>query len=87
MSRRKISQREARAAIARVRLLEALIHQERMLYTSFIPGTHLGNVTWGEPAAICEAVFTARRLGFAVAVKPDEDRKVLRMYAVPRKEV
>lgn len=87
MSRRKISQRQARAAIARVSELQEKIWRERSLYLSGIPGTHLGTITWTEPALVCEAAWTARKLGFAVAVKPDEDRKTMRLYAVPTKEI
>lgn len=66
MSRRRISQREARAAIKRVQQLESLIRKERDQWFPEIPGEHLGKITWTEPALVCEGARIARKLGFAV---------------------
>lgn len=85
MSRRRISQREARAALARVKQLESLIDSERNLFAREIPGTWLGKVTWTEQALVCESAWTAATLGFAVVAKAWDDKKTMVLYAVPRK--
>lgn len=85
MSRRRISQREARAALARVKQLEARIEAERNAYALETPGTWLGKLTYNEQALICESAYTAARLGFAVVAKAWDDKKTIVLYAVPRK--
>lgn len=85
MSRRRISQREARAAIKRVQELQTRIEAERALYSREFPGVFLRQITWPEPQLLCEALWTARKLGWAVVVKPHENRRELAFYAVPRK--
>lgn len=85
MSRRRISQREARAAIKRVELLEERIAHERSLFRSDYPGTHLGSTEWPTAQLVCEAIWTARKLGWAVVVKPCDNKRGLSFYAVPTK--
>jgi hypothetical protein len=85
MSRRRISQREARAAIKRVNELEARISHERSLFRSDYPGTHLGSIEWPTAQLVCEAIWTARNLGWAVVVKPRDNKRELSFYAVPSK--
>ncbi len=84
MSRRRISQREARAAITRVRELEARESMYRNSWHHPWPqGEYLGAVTWEAPALVAEAACTARKLGHAVVVVAVDTRKEVRLYAVP----
>lgn len=87
MSRRRISQREARAAIKRVQQLESLIKNERDLWFPEMPGEHLGKMTWAEPSLVCEAARIARKLGFAVVAVAEDGAKTMRLYAVSREKI
>ena len=84
MSRRRISQAEARAAIKRVAELEAEESRRRFVWALDWPGgVHIGSVEWNVPALVCEAALTARKLGHAIVVLPDDSRKKLMLYALP----
>lgn len=84
MSRRRISQAEARAAIARVAELEADEDRRRRAWASDWPyGVNIGTITWDEAALVCEAAMTARRLGHAVVAVPDSTRKRIDLFALP----
>lgn len=84
MSRRRISQREARAAIARVAVLEEQARRQRSLWAKEWPGgVHVGTIEFVQVDLRCEAAFTARKLGHAVVAVPDHDRKRLMLFAMP----
>lgn len=84
MSRRRISQREARAAIARVRELEQMEDRRRRAWAIDYPGgVHLGDVSFDVASLIVEAARTARKLGHAVVALPDDNRKRLMLFALP----
>lgn len=87
MSRRRISQREARTAIKRVQQLESLIKKERDRWFPETPGEHLGKITWTEPALVCEGARIARNLGFAVVAVAEDGAKTMRLYAVSREKI
>jgi len=88
MSRRRISQNDARAAIAEVsRLRKTLMDQRNVWARQWPGGVHIGTVTYTEPALVCEAAITARKLGHAVVAIPQDDRKSVYLYALPLAEV
>lgn len=84
MARRRISQRDARAAIARVRVLEEQENLRRVTWRTEWPGgVHLGDITWASCMLICEAAVTARKLGHAVVALPDSNRQRMSLFALP----
>lgn len=84
MSRRHVSQREAHAAIARVKELEQVERERRSRWLTVWPGgVQIGGVDFTMPQMAIEAAVTARRLGHAVVVVPSDDRKRITLYALP----
>ena len=82
-----ISQREARALRKRVAELEQMERDRRKFWSRNYPGgTHIGSITWNDPSLVCEAAYTARKLGHAVVAVPADDRKTMMLYALPLPE-
>lgn len=84
MARRRISQREARAAIARAARLEQQLTRQHNAWSGEWPGgVHIGTVDFPAQDLRCEAALTARKLGHAVVVVPEPDRRRLMLFALP----
>jgi hypothetical protein len=73
MSRRRISQREAREAIKRVDELETLERNRRSRWAqSWFGGVHIASVIYEKDSVVPVAVRTARSLNHAVVAVGDE---------------
>ncbi len=84
MSRKTISQREARALRKRVEHLEQQEDRRRNSFSANYPGgVHIGqvHVAAGDGDPVLTATKTARELGHAVVVVNNSDR--LDYYALP----
>lgn len=84
MKRKPISQAEARALRRRVEELESRENDRRRAWASAWPGgVHLSGVRMAEGTSAVREVITARKLGHAVIVLPDERANTLNLYALP----
>lgn len=87
MSKRRISQTEARRLRKRVQQLEGVLQAERRRWASQYPGgVNIGTFEVSADNAVYAAIFTAQQLEHAVVCVADGNR-MFRVYALPHAKV